>query len=265
MPPAKISALRTALLVEPNALFREGLGRILRGARFRIVSSKPSIESSELDALTSLKETSHKDMLLVIGCGADTSALTRQISLFKERRPSGRVAVVADCYTNSDAISAFRAGANAFLVKAASLDVFMKSLELVLLGETLVPLEILSLVPGLEYESAPRLEGMHETATPMAVPEEPHLSPQEMHILRHLVEGDSNKLIARKIDIAEATVKVHVKAILRKVRVRNRTEAAIWAVHNRSMTPGTENSRAAVTSDVRRLTHTGWRTSGRSA
>jgi two-component system nitrate/nitrite response regulator NarL len=47
-----------------------------------------------------------------------------------------------------------------------------------------------------------------------------------------LIEGDSNKLIARKIEIAEATVKVHVKAILRKIRVHNRTQAAIWAMSN---------------------------------
>jgi len=49
-----------------------------------------------------------------------------------------------------------------------------------------------------------------------------------------LIEGESNKVIARKIDIAEATVKVHIKAILRKIRVQNRTQAAIWAMSNAS-------------------------------
>ena len=50
-------------------------------------------------------------------------------------------------------------------------------------------------------------------------------------MLERLIEGDSNKCIARKIDIAEATVKVHVKAILRKIRVQNRTQAAIWGMN----------------------------------
>jgi two-component system nitrate/nitrite response regulator NarL len=50
--------------------------------------------------------------------------------------------------------------------------------------------------------------------------------------LNRLIEGDSNKVIARKIDIAEATVKVHIKAILRKIHVQNRTQAAIWAMSN---------------------------------
>ena len=62
----------------------------------------------------------------------------------------------------------------------------------------------------------------------------PQLSPREKSILRCLMEGDFNKCIARKIDIAEATVKVHVKAILRKIRVQNRTQAAIWAMNNGS-------------------------------
>jgi DNA-binding CsgD family transcriptional regulator len=65
----------------------------------------------------------------------------------------------------------------------------------------------------------------------------PQLSPREQSILRCLVGGDSNKSIARKIDIAEATVKVHVKAILRKIRVHNRTQAAIWGMNNGSLTP----------------------------
>jgi two-component system nitrate/nitrite response regulator NarL len=60
----------------------------------------------------------------------------------------------------------------------------------------------------------------------------PRLSDRERCILNCLIAGDSNKTIARKIDIAEATVKVHVKAILRKVRVQNRTQAAIWAMSN---------------------------------
>ena len=66
-------------------------------------------------------------------------------------------------------------------------------------------------------------------------PAAPHLSPREKAILSCLIDGNSNKSIARKIDIAEATVKVHVKAILRKIRVQNRTQAAIWGMNNGSL------------------------------
>jgi two-component system nitrate/nitrite response regulator NarL len=60
----------------------------------------------------------------------------------------------------------------------------------------------------------------------------PALSARQQSILCCLIQGDSNKTIARKMAIAEATVKVHVKAILRRTRVHNRTQAAIWAMSN---------------------------------
>jgi two-component system nitrate/nitrite response regulator NarL len=63
-----------------------------------------------------------------------------------------------------------------------------------------------------------------------------HLSPRETSILRWLARGASNKLIGREIKISEATVKVHVKAILRKIGVANRTQAAIWATTNGDLT-----------------------------
>jgi two-component system nitrate/nitrite response regulator NarL len=56
------------------------------------------------------------------------------------------------------------------------------------------------------------------------------LSSREAEILHCLMQGAPNKIIARKLEVAEATVKVHIKAILRKIRVTNRTQAAMWAV-----------------------------------
>src|SRR3984957_5932984 len=59
-----------------------------------------------------------------------------------------------------------------------------------------------------------------------------HLSEREAQILDGLVKGHANKVIARTCDITEATVKVHMKSILRKIRVDNRTQAAIWPMAN---------------------------------
>jgi two-component system nitrate/nitrite response regulator NarL len=58
------------------------------------------------------------------------------------------------------------------------------------------------------------------------------LTPREIEVLEHLARGDCNKLIARDLGIAAATVKVHVKSLLRKIRLLNRTQAAVWAVNN---------------------------------
>src|SRR5437588_5379583 len=61
----------------------------------------------------------------------------------------------------------------------------------------------------------------------------PRLSEREAQILDGLVQGHANKVIARSCDITEATVKVHMKSLLRKIQVANRTQAAVWALENR--------------------------------
>jgi two-component system nitrate/nitrite response regulator NarL len=113
--------------------------------------------------------------------------------------------------------------------------ILIKSLELVMMGETVFPPAFLSFVLDPEsdciHEEAPR-DDYPELLVTTEDGAAPRLSPRERSILRYLIEGDSNKSIARKIDIAEATVKVHVKAILRKVRANNRTQAAIWGMNN---------------------------------
>ena len=81
------------------------------------------------------------------------------------------------------------------------------------------------------------------------------LSHREMGILRCLMQGEPNKIIARQFDITEATVKVHIKAILRKICVRNRTQAAVWA-HNHS---GSDEYRArSIANGPVLLGSTGW-------
>ena len=92
-----------------------------------------------------------------------------------------------------------------------------------MLGETVLPKAILPLILDREDETIPA--SVDENFAPL-------LSHRERLILRHLAEGQANKVIANKIGIAEATVKVHVKSILSKIRVLNRTQAAMWAMNH---------------------------------
>jgi two-component system nitrate/nitrite response regulator NarL len=218
------------VLVGPGALSREGLTRILSAADFRVMASASSIEGLLLDL------PQDQSILLVIDMGDDPYGVIDQIKLFKKRYPNGRIAVLANRYLPSrDMIVAFGAGANAYFVKVTTCATFIKSLELIALGETILPPAILPFLADPETHtgghdvvkaSEPRVEAEH--------PHTPQLSARERTILRCLVDGNSNKAIARRFDIAEATVKVHVKCILRKIRVNNRTQAAIWAMNNNS-------------------------------
>ena len=219
------------ILVGPSALLREGLTRILSTADFRITASAVRLDDAILTALPQ-----HGPMLLIIDAGDDLGSAMEQVRLFKGRHPAGRVVMLADDNEPGEMVSAFRAGANAYFSRGARCDAFTKSLELVMLGETILPAAILSIVLVEADDDQDNHE--HRAAVcdgELSEPADhgvPRLSARERCILKCLIDGASNKAIARKIDIAEATVKVHVKAILRKIGVHNRTQAAIWAMSN---------------------------------
>ena len=226
------------VLIGSSILLREGLGRILRNADFRVLSSTARLDDTVLCSLPQ-----QQSILLVADGGDHADDVTEQIERYKTRRVDGRVAVVADHYELNDVVSVFRAGADACLVRVATGEILVKYLELVMMGETIVPRALLSFTmrpsPGLALSIHPRGE---ETAgerrsspTDSVGLDTPRLSTREKFILHCLVVGDSNKAIARKTQSAEGTVKVHVKAILRKVRVQNRTQAAIWAMGHKGL------------------------------
>src|SRR5581483_4421451 len=153
-----------------------------------------------------------------------------------------------------------RVGANGFMLKRIDCEAFTKSLELVMLGQSVLSSSVVELFmeQKLEPQAAPpplsspgryRLAGCETDGASAAQ----KLSTREIEILECLTRGEANKLIARKFAIAEATVKVHLKASLRKIPAKNRTQAAIWAhdylvaSNNSTVDPttGAENETAA--------------------
>jgi two-component system nitrate/nitrite response regulator NarL len=100
-----------------------------------------------------------------------------------------------------------------------SADAFVQSLRLICAGERVFPREL----AGQRKQEAP-------SSAAGARSDDSRLSPREREVLSHLVDGHSNKAIGRLLGMTEATVKVHLKSVLRKIRVENRTQAAIWAL-----------------------------------
>ena len=111
---------------------------------------------------------------------------------------------------------------------------------------------------GAEHEDVSVSIGALQHTQPPRDPlrNHPGLSEREAQILDGLVKGHANKVIARTCEITEATVKVHMKSILRKIRVDNRTQAAIWAMENgyaadgfngRRLNPDSARNAAAIT------------------
>ncbi|TPI63763.1 response regulator transcription factor [Mesorhizobium sp. B3-1-3] len=228
------------VLVGTSELLREGLIRILDAEKFRILSSADCVH----DLLQKPLPQNRSILLIMDVGGTDANAGFAQIADFKAIYPTSHVVALADNCRSNDIVSAFRAGADAYLTKAAARETFIKTIELVMLGQTVLPAEtsmfIQDIWPSMKYDAAHDLAKValktEDEETELSV-----LSNREKNILHFLIEGESNKIIARKINIAEATVKVHVKAILRKIRVRNRTQAAVWAMNHGLLTPSAGN------------------------
>lgn len=215
------------LLVESNTLLREGLRRILAETAYN-----PIAMSASLDEVLGSWEPDAGSFLLIMDSARDHEEACNQVRQIKKQFGSARVLMLVDQYDLKQILSAFQAGADAYLVKSVSCEVLVKTLDLVMLGEVVFPSAVLDLLN--EHVLRPS-----EAAEPHGLPKDidgqfqsKGLSVRETVILRCLMEGDSNKLIARKFDITEATVKVHVKAILRKIQAKNRTQAAIWAANH---------------------------------
>ena len=124
---------------------------------------------------------------------------------------------------DADLRAALRGGAAGYLLKDMNPEDLVPALEAALRGDNVVAKEMVGsltrIVQGQTNE-APR-----RSAAPLS-----ELTPRETEILSHVAEGQSNKMIARALNITDGTVKLHVKAILRKLGVHSRVEAAVIAV-----------------------------------
>jgi DNA-binding NarL/FixJ family response regulator len=186
------------VLVGKSILVREGLARILRSAKFRILKS-----ISCANDFYPNKPILYPPLFLIVDTGNDFDTTLEQIKRFRDRYPNGCIAVVANRCSTSELVTAFRAGANGYFLSTINCDEFVRSVELVMMGEAIFPQAFFSFMLDSEspllVEAAPN-EKTCNTVENVALIEgtiAPLLSPHE--ILRRLIDGESNKCIARKV------------------------------------------------------------------
>jgi two-component system nitrate/nitrite response regulator NarL len=171
------------------------------------------------------------------------SAALVELRQLRERYPEAKLIVMSAVCDFDSVVASLHAGADGYVLGSMTCEMLTKSFDLVMAGETILPAEFTrafsaakAAVPSLLPNQAPPTpkEALFSEVQnrPNEMREMRKLSGRELAIMSHLREGDSNKIIARRIGLAEATVKTHVKAILRKVGVKNRTQAALWAIAN---------------------------------
>jgi two-component system, NarL family, nitrate/nitrite response regulator NarL len=213
----------TVQIFDPDRLFREGLKQLVRKSKSRI-----NVIGAGKYLPAAFAESPETNMVVCTVDEASGTELARLQEL-RFRHPGIKFVALASALLPQVFARALQAGVDAFLSKDISPEVLERSLELVMLGQQFFPSGFAQLL--LDRPLLDRPIAKVEVAVQPQLPERGvSLSEREREILDCLVAGLSNKEIGRELDIAEATVKVHVKALLRKVHATNRTQAAVWAL-----------------------------------
>lgn len=214
---AAADEVETVVVIDDHPLFRKGVGQLLAmDAAFRMAG-----EAGDGEAGVALVRALDPDLVLLDlnMRGMDGIAT---LAAIKADMAHVRVIVLTVSDSTEDLTAAIRAGADGYLLKDTDPEQMVEQLKRAVRGELVVSDALTgALVQALRAQ----------VRAPGGAPEDAAdaLTEREREILRALATGRSNKLIARELSIAEGTVKVHVKNVLRKLGLKSRVEAAVWA------------------------------------
>jgi two-component system nitrate/nitrite response regulator NarL len=185
--------------------------------------------------------------LAVLGIDAGNGNLDeigKSVGLLRSLMPDCKVALIVEANKPIDPQRMLTLSPDACIFKLRSRDILIKILELTFMGQRVVVLSD-SMAMTANDPAVKTFGNTHDV--PNRAGALSTLSPRERQILVSLAEGGSNKAIARLYNLSEATIKVHLKAILRKTKTHNRTQAAIWAIRCGFLNHSFEHSRGMVT------------------
>ena len=204
----------SVIIIDDHPLFRKGVADL--------IAMEPSLHlvgeaTNGASGVRLAQETNPDLILLDLNMkGMDGIETLRRL---READLDARIVMLTVSDSEEDVVAALRAGADGYLLKDMEPEDILDSLRRASEGRMVISRQLTELLArALRDEQRPQR------------PDEAGLTPREEEILRLIAKGYSNKLVARELDLAVGTVKVHVKHILKKLRLRTRVEAAVWAV-----------------------------------
>jgi len=204
------------LVIDDHVLIRHAL----RGVLAQLKREAVTLEASDCgEAMRVLEQNSDVDLILLDLTAPDGDGFSALATL-RERRPTTDVVCLAESSDMGEVMRALELGAVGYIPKSTSCEVILSAIELVFSGGIYIPSDV------LRHET-----GSKETAgdASEACPLQLGLTQRQTEVLAVLRQGKSNKAIARALGLAEPTVKNHVTAILKVLKVASRTEAVIAA------------------------------------
>ena len=210
------------VLIDDHTLFRSGIKALLaRQEDFEVIG-----EASDGLSGVKLVEQQQPDVVLL---DLDMPVMNGREALAQilSSRPDQTVVMLTVSEDSEDLTECMRLGARGFLLKNINAEFLVDAIKKAANGDNVFSPEMTArLVQSLISPNTPQPAGALDT-----------LTPREMEILGHLAAGHSNKVIARKLDLAESTIKVHVQSILRKLELSSRVQAAVYAVQHKVPQP----------------------------
>jgi len=206
------------LIVDDHALIRDALQGVLKKIKRGVIVREASDSRQAMEIVAN--EPDIGLVLLDINLPDRDGFLT--LAELRERYPAIAVVVLSAIQERDKVVKALDLGAVGYIPKSARREVMMQALKLVLAGGVYVPPEILARDQLSRPASLPKSDDR-----PIVSPPELGLSERQLEVLALLMQGKNNKVICRALNLAEPTVKNHVTAILRALKVTNRTEAVI--------------------------------------
>jgi len=204
-------------MVGGTGLFRRGLSSFLHNTDFVIAAEHDTVEA----CVAAAEAGDAPDLIVYISSGS-VEASQQAVEDLANAYADARLIVLSGELSVDELAACLRAGARGYLLNSISKEAMVHSLTLIDLGETVFPSGL-----ALAWMSGGVSSG--RALTDRAAGRD--LTRREAEILDCLTAGAPNKQIARDLGITEATVKIHMKSLIRKIGVSNRTQAALWAIN----------------------------------
>lgn len=209
------SDVTNIMIVDDHPLFRKGLAQLLNDQPdFNV-----ALEASGGDEALALLVDNEPDLIILDLNMRGRDGLST-LQMIRERDITCRILMLTVSDAQNDILSCLRAGADGYLLKDLDPQELLAQIRESANGSVVVDPRLASALANAVRERAAPQTGLTT------------LTDREQQILKLIANGLSNKMIARHFDIVESTVKVHVKHLLKKLGLRSRVEAAIWAIEN---------------------------------
>lgn len=214
----------SVLLIDDHTLFRSGIRSLLqRHPEFDVVGEA----ADGVEGIKRAKQLAPQVVLLDLNMPGMSGLETLQLLL--QDCPDSAVVMLTVSEDAQDLAAALKAGASGYLLKNIDTEYLTRAVRRAAAGETVV-------AEAMTAKLVAQLQAGGRATEPAS--DIDRLTPREKEILECLARGESNKVIARSLDLSESTVKIHVQNVLKKLNLSSRVQAAVFAVEHRRMHNG---------------------------